>query len=47
MGAQRDDPTQLYYCDVNVDVISLHSNRIRACDGSIKMTNDHGCLFPM
>ena len=28
-GALHDGPTQLHYCDENVDVISLHSNRIR------------------
>ncbi len=27
-GALHDGPTQLHYCDENVDVISLHSNRI-------------------
>ncbi len=28
-GALHDGPTQLNYCDENVDVISLHSNRIQ------------------
>ena len=34
-GALHDGPTQLHYSDENVDVISLHSNRIRSTRSSV------------